>query len=167
LTWGARLSDVNELDPINVFRVNNGQTQRVSATFVEGKTVPTTGAFTLHMPWELPAATILWRAAVAAREAGASKIFLNNVTEIHDVIGKCDVRALRRSGLMRLAEAGASVETLRTFSRHTTNRMLEVYLNHGLFNREVATNQISALWATHHAGPAEMVDSRGKITRLW
>jgi hypothetical protein len=163
LAWGQRLGDVLKMEAPNVHQVNGRTT--VSVTI--GKTVGTTGAYSLSAQTTSTVAQYIWEAATHAREQATTtatpslRLFTLDDREEHLWIPtmekeiattlKIDIRALRRSGLIRLAMAGAPLETLLTFSRHTTTKMLELYLQKGLFNESAAANQCKAVEASENA----------------
>ena len=67
---------------------------------------------------------------------------------------RIDIRALRRTGLIRLSlAADTTLETLLSFSRHSTINMLETYLCKGLFNQAQGAAQHVAV---HNSEEAKM-----------
>lgn len=157
LMLGQRVGDVLALRPSETYLCAG----RVSITFVEGKTVARTGAFTLTVSSGTDAALILTQAAELAMSDPKNRLFLPvGRTEaeqmIHRTFPALDLRALRRTGLSRLALSGCKVETLLQISRHTSIRMLEVYLRRGLLHGMLANEMASAFdkaWESQYQLP--------------
>lgn len=145
LVWGQRVGDVLKLTPMAITKMGKltENAARISATFTEGKTIGKMGPYTLSVAITHPMATLLWESAQAAVAMGRNTLFDNSTKEITAMLGKVDLRAFRRTGLTRMSMAGAEVNTLLSFSRHATVKMLEVYLMRGLFNEAVATQQMN------------------------
>ena len=145
LVWGQRVGDVLLLRTRNVFTVGD----RVSVLFVEGKTAPQRGPWSLHAPRH----SLLGRLLVWLAQASQS-LFLFAATpqevqrwerNIHATIPwKCDLRSLRRTGLAMLART-MSQEELLEVSRHASVMMLNLYLAGGLFNGANARTQTAAV----------------------
>jgi len=149
LTWGQRVGDVLKVQSCNVYLVEH---TRVSVTFVEGKTVPRTGAYTLHATASSLLGKILqWLAKMHPQ----GRLFGLPPTQeaerrwekqIHTALPfKMDLRALRRTGLSRLALIGLSNVELLEISRHASVQMLHLYLGRGLFDFEQARRQTWAV----------------------
>jgi integrase len=157
LMLGQRVGDVLTLRPSETYLCAG----RVAITFIEGKTVARTGAFTLTVPSGTDAATILRQAAEAAMLDPRDRLFLPTSRaeaeqKIHRTFPALDLRALRRTGLSRLALSGCKVEILLQISRHTSIRMLEVYLRRGLLHGMLANEMASAFataWETPYLLP--------------
>jgi hypothetical protein len=142
----------------------------VSITFVEGKVVARTGAFTLAVPILSEAANIILEAVRTARDNKSDRLFPweRNRAEkqIHITFGNLDLRAPRRTGLSRLALAGCELDTLLQISRHSSVRMLEVYLRRGLMHVAVATkmeNAFSTAWNSTYELPVRFDWVRSQI----
>ena len=146
LATGQRLSDVLLLRPEQVWRVTGQQgTTRVSLRVVEGKTVGSRGAYTISLP-DVPLAQVVCQATREATTRNSATLFDTNAELLTRGLN-IDVRALRRTGLSRLAMSGTPLETLISLSRHATTRMLELYLASGLFNEQTAQAQMTAIKA--------------------
>lgn len=136
LTTGQRLSDVCKLQRNNIVRINN----LIAITFRHSKTERTKPPYTLHCKAESMIGQLVWKAA----EAAEPYLFPTATTQSFHIrmtkagIGKVDVRALRRTGLVRLA-MHADLELLLEISQHASKQMLETYLNEGVFNFTKAT----------------------------
>jgi len=155
LAWGQRFGDVLKMEAPNVHIVNG----RVTVQVTNGKTVATTGAYSLSATSTAPVAIYIWQAAEAARLRNTTtRLFTMDdlpeeqwiptmEREVATTL-KIDIRAIRRSGLIRLAMAKTPLETLLTFSRHSSIKMLELYLQKGLFHEAAADNQCRAVTAS-------------------
>jgi hypothetical protein len=80
---------------------------------------------------------LLTKISVEAQSQGrtSGRIFPKNSEELFKKQFKnIDVRALRRTGLILMGVAGASQDQLLMASRHASKEMLNLYLNHGMFN---------------------------------
>lgn len=136
LYLGQRMGDVIKLQIQNILAI----AETVVIIFKEGKTVGKKGPFTLMVRQHSPAGTILLRIAEQAAADGrsAGKIFFENSEEtFKKQLGKVDVRALRRTGLIRLGLTGATQEELLHVSRHSSVEMLNLYLHNGMFNMKI------------------------------
>jgi len=149
LTWGQRVGDVLKVQSTNVFLVEH---TRISVTFVEGKTIPRTGAYTLHATASSLLGKILqWLVRIHPQ----GRLFGLPPTQeaerrwerqVHTALPfKMDLRALRRTGLSRLALIGLSNVELLEISRHSSVQMLQLYLGRGLFDFEQARRQTWAV----------------------
>lgn len=158
LMLGQRVGDVLRLRSENV-RVL-GSTMLV-ITFVETKTSTHCGQFTLAVPLHSISAVILLEARAMTRSFlfleipshGTTHALAQLITAaeatIHSTLrhvtgGPIDLRALRRTGLSRLAAAGAPLETVLAVSRHRSLAMLERYLASGLFHGRQHSEMLSA-----------------------
>jgi len=143
LVLGQRLGDVSELTPSNLFFVGD---VRISVRFTRGKTVARTGIYTLSINRTqlIHLANMLMRASKMVHTDTAIWPDPHKIT--HQILG-IDVRALRRTGLIRLSMTGADTSQLLTVSRHRSVRMLETYLGGGLFNEQAAKLQMDAFTA--------------------
>jgi hypothetical protein len=135
----------------------------VSITFVEGKVVARTGAFTLALPLPSDAATIVLEAARDSHMDHSDRLFPMERSkaerQIHNSFDNLDLRALRRTGLSRLALSGCDLDVLLQISRHTSIRMLEVYLRRGLLHGAVAIkmeNAFNVAWSSDYDLPLRM-----------
>jgi integrase len=105
-------------------------------TFLEGKVIPQTGPFSIHIRSGSATAKLLW-SLVKEMNDPLTRIFIDKGETykevrdgIHAHIGR-DVRCLRRGGLQAMALLGHSAEDIRLFSRHATVPMLMKYLQNG------------------------------------
>jgi integrase len=139
LLWGQRLGDVIKLCPHNVALINDGlvASGRVAATFSLTKTSRTSGAYTLTAPLHSIVGQLLAKVSSPFPHDTAANLK-------HLLPFKMDVRALRRTGLIRLALSGIKMEELLSFSRHASIKMLETYLYRGAFNIPLARAQTQA-----------------------
>lgn len=141
---GQRLSDVLLLEADQVWLVTGPQGIRTSIRFTKGKTVGVRGPYTISIPPSTELESMTKAAAQKALQSRADTLFATNaelLTRALDI----DVRALRRTGLSRIAMSGTPLDVLLTLSRHASTRMLEVYLASGLFDQNTATAQIQAI----------------------
>jgi hypothetical protein len=137
LYLAQRMGDVIKLELQNIVSI---APDNIAVTFKEGKTVGRKGPYTLMVKDLSPAGVILLNIARKAREDGLStgKIFFEHSEEtFKKQLGKVDVRALRRTGLMKLGSVGASQEEMLHVSRHSSVEMLNLYLHNGLFNMKI------------------------------
>ena len=158
LALGQRLGDVLKFSATNVNVINDA----VTITVTEGKTVPTKGAFTLRASRGSNVGRYILEAAEKCAEnrktsLGETRLFQPDTPQGNKTMWiktmesqiaatlKIDIRALRRTGLTRLAMTGCSQEVLLTFSRHSTTRMLETYLCKGVFNQAAGTAQVETV----------------------
>lgn len=136
----------------------------ISITFVEGKTVQSRGAFTLATPTGSEGARIIQEAAEEAQRMGRVSLFYPSDTAtaekaIHKAFPNLDLRSLRRTGLTRLAQSGCDLELLLQISRHSSVKMLEIYLCRGLFHGALANGMCKAFsqaWGTHVVLPQRL-----------
>jgi len=146
LMWGQRVGDVLKLRASMVYKVD----QHVSVCFVEGKTVPKRGQYSMHAPAEsLLGQVLVW----CSTSATNMYMFAHDDADIKrwergihiSTPFEFDLRALRRTGLVRFAMAGMSQTQLLEVSRHASVQMLNIYLGRGMFNIEAARSQVTAL----------------------
>ena len=171
LTWGQRLGDTLKMSARNVYNIED----RVTVSITEGKTVATTGPYSLSAPNASIVAKYVWEAATfagnqAEDDGGETRMFTDPTharerwipvmeAEITRTLG-IDARALRRTGLIRLAMTNVPLETLLTFSRHSSTRMLELYLQRGMFHASAAKRQCDAVRAAEES-------VMPKVTSAW
>jgi hypothetical protein len=131
ITWGQRLGDVQLMDASHV-RVRHGGVDPpfVAVTITEGKTVTTTGPYTLALHLQHPVSRIVLAAAQVPT------MWQQLSTAPFHKLFPVDVRALRRTGLSLLAEAGTQTEVLLAMSRHRSLPMLQLYLGSGLHHAQ-------------------------------
>jgi hypothetical protein len=131
ITWGQRLGDVQLMDASHV-RVRHGGMDPpfVAVTVTEGKTVPTTGPYTLALHLQHPVSSIVMTAAQTPT------MWQNLSTAPFHKLFSVDIRALRRTGLSLLAEAGTPTDVLLSMSRHKSLTMLQLYLGSGLHHAQ-------------------------------
>jgi integrase len=134
LYLGQRMGDVIKLRIENIVRLDD----RIMITFKEGKTVGVKGPFTIAVTTNSRAGMILTEIAAYMRKhrGTTGRIFAPDAEETFKIQAqsRIDVRALRRTGLIRLGLAGATEEQLLFISRHSTVAMLNLYMNNGMFN---------------------------------
>ena len=156
---GQRISDMVQLGVADLM-LND---EYLMITVRRGKTVPTTGPYTLWMRRnEYPTETLIATAQQAMKE---KRLFLFSDTnaneerekilqKIKDMIFSIDddleLRSFRRGGLQRMASLGFNTETLLQFSRHTDAQMLMRYLNWGQHSAHRQQTMIQVLDATTH-----------------
>lgn len=137
----------------------------VAVTIVEGKTVETTGQYTIHCPVASRAGQMI-RTALAF--ANGKYLFIDSPKYLekdlisHEVLkaetyihkqlkqwgNDIDLRALRRGGLVRMATCGFSNQIIRLFSRHASDAQLDVYLGRGTFAGGMAKIQSEVIART-------------------
>lgn len=143
--------------PVDVARLRRSRIAKIqkfiSITFEEGKTVDSTGPFTIHAFRRDYLGTRVWR---LAQETTSTFLFMDESTPIgyskeervrrlrvaqrwtrsqmerlKEIDRTLSNRTTRRSVLQEIASTGATAESLRLLSRHSTDKMLNVYLDHG------------------------------------
>jgi hypothetical protein len=145
---------VLEITAGNVLEVDSHSAVR----FHKFKTSGIKDPYTIHIPsdsqaaqWLALAATQTWRTTLD----GDAKIFTeDNWREILPV--KFDIRALRRTGLITLAQL-LDIETLLTISRHSSQKTLEIYLQNGIYHGVLAQKQIAAIGEAERTHPPTIV----------
>jgi len=144
LIWGQRIGDVLKLKGENIWIVKDSVTPegRIGCVFVETKTARASGPYTLSASLDTLVGRIL---RMMKGIIPNDYIFLCSHSEIHQWLPqKLCLRALRRTGLVRLALTGITLAELMSFSRHKTVGVLEVYLFRGIFNIPVVRAQLAA-----------------------
>jgi hypothetical protein len=134
LALGQRMSDVLLLQHTNIQILQ----EFYAITFKEGKTVAKRGAYTLLITRNGPIGQLI--RSLPTRQEG--RVFPQAAESklkaaLHKEGLRVDIRALRRTGLIRLALAGATTEELLAVSRHASHQMLNLYLAAGMFNLHV------------------------------
>lgn len=154
IAWllGARLSDALQLAPIDIFV----KLDMTIVTFRRGKVIPTSSPFALALP-PGPWTTRLQQLAKVARAQGTFLASQSNTAEERSALTRhatsllkavdeqLECRSVRRGGLFRLAQSGLSVAELRTFSRHTSDRMCLRYLAWGADVVDLMTTSATAV----------------------
>lgn len=155
-TLGARVGDILKIRSESAALYQTfPQTVVHSFTIVEGKTVPHTGPYTVFLSTATPfneelvdhvraMATRPYLFLTAARlleKDALEKAVEEAERKMHERIGGVDLRSLRRGGLSHLSAAGFSDEAVRTFSTHTSDAQLQLYLRAGRFNGARAREQ--------------------------
>ena len=116
-----------------------GQLQTLSLRFRDGKTITSTGAYTLHTLVTHEDAQLLQQLAKQHRFIfGASRRQI--AAQVSHALRSSgyDVRSCRRGALRHLASKGVSDEALMLLSRHTSRQTLYKYLGAGLWLRSEA-----------------------------
>jgi integrase len=136
LYLGQRMGDVLKLERENIYTI----AENIVITFKEGKTVSSRGPYSLMVERSSRPGQILTNIARQWRRS-AGKIFPENAEELfkRQLSDRIDIRALRRTGLIRLGLAGATQEQLLFVSRHASLEMLNLYLHNGMFNIQILT----------------------------
>lgn len=135
-TMGQRLSDFLQLGLSSLAILRTTIEAFLAVTFFVGKTIASTGAYTLHLPLNSEAATLLIFAARSAKSKGWTNLFFppgetwENVRAIISTTINRDVRCIRRGGLQRMALLYVPQLTILIFSRHASQAMLSRYLEH-------------------------------------
>jgi hypothetical protein len=130
---GQRLSDLCLLQLKCVVMMS----EWMAITFVQGKTIPTTGPYTIHVSRTSRVATHILACMASAPKNPESRIFLGKGESYEDLRQgvhqhmERDVRSLRRGGLQAMALQGRTTEEIRLFSRHASVPMLMKYLQNG------------------------------------
>jgi hypothetical protein len=140
---GQRMGDVLKLQAGSVANIEDMATQHVftAVTFRQGKTTRRRQPYTLH----LPANTVLAMQLhdLQKQTCRSVPLFLRSsggdpekaLTTIRGVLRQQDsslsILSIRRGGLQRMAQMGASLECMLQHSRHSTQCMLERYLGYG------------------------------------
>lgn len=135
---GQRLSDVLKMQrkSLNIFQ------QHLSLTFYAGKVIQKIGPYSINLAATLEPIRSIVDRALARTTSNEDHIFVSGAVgdekHVHKAISEAlgvDVRAIRRGGLQAMARGGATLEAIRYFSKHASDRMLLKYLNNG---RDVA-----------------------------
>jgi integrase len=155
---GQRLSDVGLLQTKSISIMESW----IGITFLEGKTIPYTGPYTIHVErTSRVAANVMRCIELASRfpDFGPdTRIFLGEKEEYHEMsLGiHChmdrDVRCLRRGGLQGMALLGLTTEEIQVFSRHASVAMLTKYLQNGrvlVAQAAQTSNVVRRLEASH------------------
>lgn len=144
---------------VNKLAIGNAP-QHVMVTVVEGKTVPTTGPYTIHFPVNSPIADEIWKIKMKNEELELPYIFLGatNLLTHADARARVltmqanmkafyqgDLRSPRRGGLSALALMDVPETQLLTLSRHPGADMLRRYLAAGKLNNCEAQLQAEAI----------------------
>jgi len=150
LIWGQRVGDVLKLKGENIWVVRDSATPegRIGCVFVETKTARASGPFTLSASLD----TLVGRILLMMKSMiPTDYIFRCTNEDIHKWLPqKLCLRALRRTGLVRLALTGITLTELMSFSRHKTVNVLEVYLFRGIFNIPIVKAQLAATRLAEH-----------------
>jgi integrase len=133
LTLGQRMGDVLKLNIENLLWMQG----HVIVQFKEGKTIPRMKPYSLMVEADSEIGNLLTNISIEAQSQGKlnGRIFPANSEEVFkNQFTKIDVRALRRTGLILMGISGATQDQLLMASRHSSKEMLNLYLNHGMFN---------------------------------
>lgn len=157
---GHRLSGLALLEKKNIFTIEEDLVIRVT----RGKTISTTGPYTISLPSNsIPSKIVLEALMMAAPMSDF--IFIdakNSWTEeqigalgqqyservrddIRVELPHWTVRALRRGGLSAMGAAGASAETISGFSTHTTTGSLLRYMADGMYLKDQRARQCETI----------------------
>jgi hypothetical protein len=149
---GQRIGDVLQVRVEGLRQIDDtpSKTGLLSIAFRKGKTVRRRDPFSLHIPSDQPLAQELLQ--VAATKSAKDYLFVADesretaMSAIRSAIKKHDptlsLLLIRRGGLQALADEGASLSTLLHHSRHTTEMMLNRYLNWGERNLLAARERL-------------------------
>lgn len=146
LMLGQRCGDILQLSRTELKILG----ELLTIHFVSTKTSCRTGQFHLTVPLTSEVAQILVAAAQTPRQfLFGEGVPRKDEQEIHIEMMRTlghsiDIRALRRTGLARIANAGTPLNVVLSISRHTTVKMLERYLNEGLFHGELHSQMVQA-----------------------
>lgn len=130
LYMGQRMGDIIQIKLQNIVTIADN----IAVTFKEFKTAGKKGPYTLMVKACSRAGAILLNIGRQAKTDSRStgRIFFEHSEEtFKKQLGNVDVRALRRTGLIRLALTQASQEELLQVSRHSSVEMLNLYLHNG------------------------------------
>jgi hypothetical protein len=156
---GQRLSDLCLLQKKCV--ITTGEWMAI--TFIQGKTIPTMGPYTIHVSHKSRVATHILACIALAPKCPDTQIFLAEGESYEDLRQgvhnhmERDVRCLRRGGLQAMAIRGHTTEEIRLFSRHASVPMLMKYLQNGrvLSSQAAVTSRIvDHLENDRHPGPS-------------
>lgn len=170
LTWilAQRLGDMLRLRCSQIFQVTLQDQQGMAIIFVRGKCVGKHGPFTIHIPYNSTAATILRFYVKEATAKNWAYVFLPSLqilpdTEEDELMRKTetatkrdhpisDFRALRRGGVIAAAtNSNLTSAGLRTMTRHADDHVLRIYLGAGLLDRQTRDEQFRFIEATENA----------------
>jgi hypothetical protein len=161
LAWAcaARGTSITKIQTRNVFfkvwRASQGFRQledSVAITFCEGKTISTTGAYTIHAVVSDECRTLLME--LVARRRQYTYLFSPSIQPVAARILKThgfEICSIRRGALQQMARHGVQSETLLSFSRHRDRSGLTAYLESGRFAHWEATQQVEAAKFLHAA----------------
>lgn len=146
---GQRIGDVLRWQTRNIVpRHFPSQMPTISITVVESKTTDSTGPYSLHVPANGKIGRIISQSKnnstgpylfltpkATLEKKDLDQVLVEKERLIHAALKKAgldmDFRALRRGGLAQMSAAGWAKEQIRTFSRHKSNEMLDIYLARG------------------------------------
>jgi hypothetical protein len=153
-----RERDLAHIRRTNIYRIAfAGELPHTAMLIDRGKTVSSTGAYTLHLPRDSLAEAIVQ--ALLTKLQGPY-LFLQSPTILsprdEDIQIEALMRSLtkeyggqsrqiRRASLSTLASGGIPLQTIRLLSRHRTDDMLRTYLGAGLLDETTAKHQIEMI----------------------
>lgn len=140
---GQRFGDVLQLHNSDILIPVGWQDPHSTflVTFRRGKTVRTSGPFTISIPDTCPLLRRLrTNIRIIAKTEIQKQIFppgtrAEVIAALKIVDHRLELRSLRRGGLVRLAQS-SPLETVQLFSRHATKQMLLRYLSWGIYAKE-------------------------------
>ncbi len=147
LCWrcASRGTSITKLQIRNVFLLHSTQGSNLALTFVEGKTLATSGPYTLHLAVP-PQIVALIRTTIGHKSRYKSSRLFTAADQSY--IAKTlkdnglEIRSLRRGALQAMAKAGAPPAELLHFSRHSETKGLSAYLDHGLHSHWEEASQL-------------------------
>jgi len=135
---GQRLGDIAKLHTEALQLVQLPGQHTLAIPFLEGKVIPKTGSYCLHLAASNPVVHDLIKLQQSMSEhkylfpEDCQDEIASTIQVFHTDTVKYDVRALRRGGLQEMARMGLSLDELRVFSRHPSDSMLLRYLQGGI-----------------------------------
>lgn len=164
LSWilGQRVGDILLWRTGNVGKTTRlaGELSSLTILVVQGKTVPATGPYTIHVDIESETALEIQKLKDSRMASKMPYLFLDlpTLTDNHDTARTaarrqealiktfypCDLRSCRRGGLSAMALQGLPDAQLQTLSRHPDPATLRRYLGAGRLNATEATMQMEA-----------------------
>jgi integrase len=162
LRLGQRIGDVLSIKAEDIHGVGEST---LAVQMTDAKVTKRKGVFTLAIPLQsFPGKLLLSMrgAALAQNESYLFKTMAQHGNrQVENLLHqrllalwglKIDLRSLRRTGLSKIASAGAPLTTVMAISKHSTVQMLERYLANGLFHGAQHTEMkeaYSAAWNSH------------------
>jgi hypothetical protein len=159
VSWvtGQRIGDFLLLRTANVYRVKTVTGMTLACLIVEGKTVGSTGPYTLHVAANGWMADCMTQALQHAVSRGSAYVFLDGPIQSKIVAQQMvrvaerkikqllppgtDLRGLRRGGLTQMGLCGAAQSDMLLLSRHTNVPSLNIYQAAGLLDTQTAKTQ--------------------------
>ena len=139
-TFAQRISDTLQ------WRVGEitSEAHAIVITVYRGKTITTTGPYCLFLPHAHPLATGL--RCLLQTASPQARVFPCSDKDISKCLPEeYERRSIRRGGAEELARGGATMEQLRLFTQHTSDKTALRYIRYGAVSKVFAEQQMTAL----------------------